>query len=342
MHMKKSAQIPKDNNPETRLHDLSDIFSFETLVAAIILTQRNDNRLRKGKRSVKISNLQRQAMASQASTAPNAVSGNIAPELIAKESELRRMMRSMEKVLVAYSGGVDSSYLAYIASQELGLNAVCVLGISPSVAETQRAAARHFAAAHRLNLLEIETEEFEDQNYVSNPTNRCFYCKAELYRKLRGIAKQYSICEIVDGTNFDDLGDVRPGRVAAQENGVVSPLANIGMTKTDIRSLSRSSGLETSEQPSSPCLSSRVAYGVPVTIERLSKIERAEEYLRTKGFREFRVRVHGELARIELAKSEMPGFANAESFAQASAELRNLGFKYVTLDLDGFRSGSMN
>jgi len=230
----------------------------------------------------------------------------------------------MKKVLVAYSGGVDSSYLGFIANQELGGDAVCVLGISPSVAESQRAAARHFAARHKLNLLEIETEELADQNYLSNPVDRCFYCKSELYGKLRGLANELSIDEIVDGSNFDDLSDIRPGRIAAIENKVESPLADTRLSKADIRELSLNNGLETWEKPASPCLSSRIAYGVPVTLERLSKIERAEEYLRTQGFREFRVRVHGDLARIELAKSEMLGFANAESFAQASAVRRDV------------------
>jgi uncharacterized protein len=281
-------------------------------------------------------------MASKASTAPTAVSGNIAPELISKESELRLMMRAMNKVLVAYSGGVDSSYLAYIAHNELGDGARCVLGISASVAAAQRIAARKFAKRHNLNLSEIETGELSDPSYIANPANRCYFCKSELYSKLRAFAERLGFDHVLDGTNFDDLRDVRPGRTAATENEVKSPLADAGMSKAEIRELSRLHGLETSELPSSPCLSSRIAYGVPVTIERLSKIERAEDYLRRNGFREFRVRVHGELARIEIAKSEMPRFAEPEMFARAGAELRNIGFKYVTLDLDGFRSGSMN
>ena len=281
-------------------------------------------------------------MASIASSISSANQGTLAPELDAKESELRSLMRSMRKVLVAYSGGVDSSYLAYIAKQELGRDAVCILGVSPSVSERQLEEARKFALTHDLNILEIVTDELKDENYTSNPANRCYFCKSELYGKLRSTAKDLGIGHIVDGTNASDLKDVRPGRVAASENEVRSPLAEIGIEKSMIRKLSDIHGLDTWDKPSSPCLSSRIAYGVPVTIERLGQVERAEAVLRAMGLREFRVRVHGDLARIEISKDELANFLNGDAFDHVRASFKPLGFKYITFDLEGFRSGSMN
>jgi len=261
---------------------------------------------------------------------------------VEKEQNLRRMMREMKRVLVAYSGGVDSAYLALIATQELGENAVCITGISPSVSQMQREEAAKIAESFDFNFQTIETEELENPAYQTNPTNRCFHCKTELYGKLSALAKNREIKFVLDGTNTDDLGDYRPGKIAAQDKGVQSPLIEVGLSKNEIRKLSKSQNLPSWDKPASPCLSSRIAYGVPVTIERLSKVERGEEILRGLGFREFRVRVHEEIVRLEIAPNEMQLALSLQMTEKLADKFRSLGFKYVTLDLHGYRTGSMN
>jgi len=262
--------------------------------------------------------------------------------VIAKEERLRGIFRELESVIVAYSGGVDSSYVAYVANAELGPRAVCITGQSASLPEFQRAeidrVVEKFGFQHEV----IQTEELNNPSYRANNPDRCFFCKDELYTKLESVARGRGIHTIVDGSTTDDLGDYRPGRRAAAEHAVRSPLIEVGLSKSEVRELSRRATLPTWDKPASPCLSSRIAYGTPVTIERLSKVDRGEEILREFGFREFRVRHHDQLVRLEISQAEMDRVLRKEVFKELAARFRELGFKYVTLDLEGFRSGSMN
>ena len=261
---------------------------------------------------------------------------------IAKEEQLREIFRELESVIVAYSGGVDSSYVAYVANAELGPRAVCITGQSASLPVFQRAeidrVVEKFGFQHEV----IQTEELENPSYRANNPDRCFFCKDELYTKLESVARGRGIQTIVDGSTTDDLGDYRPGRRAAAQHAVRSPLIEVGLSKSEVRELSRRATLPTWDKPASPCLSSRIAYGTTVTIERLSKVDRGEEILREFGFREFRVRHHDQLVRLEIATAEMDQILRKEVFQELAARFRELGFKYVTLDLEGFRSGSMN
>ncbi len=263
--------------------------------------------------------------------------------LTQKRNSLETHLKSLESVVVAFSGGVDSALVLAMALETLGKdNTLAVTAQSESLAERELQAAKKLAKSLNAEHLILATHEMDSPQYRANPINRCYHCKSELYSKLSAIAGERNIAHIVNGINQDDLGDHRPGIVAAKEFGVVSPLAHSGFDKNDIRELSRQIGLSTAEKPAMPCLSSRIPYGEPVSPEKLSMIERAEDHLLSLGFTELRVRHHGDIARIELLKEEMPKFL-ANSVAEIVQErFKQIGFKYVTLDLEGFRSGRLN
>jgi len=259
-----------------------------------------------------------------------------------KQEKLFAILASMERVLVAYSGGTDSAYLAWAAGQVLGENAVAITADSASIPESHKRDAEAFARECGFRHEYIETLEFENPDYVKNDPNRCFHCKDELFTRLEAVAKDRGVGHIIYGVNVDDLGDYRPGQRAAKFHGVEAPLVDAGLTKLEIRELSRLAGLSTWDRPAAACLSSRVPYGTPVTEATVKIVERGEEELRALGFRQFRVRFHGELVRIEVAKEELPK-ALTPAMAQAFVEIfKPLGFHYVTIDLEGYRQGSLN
>jgi pyridinium-3,5-biscarboxylic acid mononucleotide sulfurtransferase len=265
-----------------------------------------------------------------------------AASLARKEAMLDRTLRALPSLIVAYSGGVDSAYLAYAAHRALGASALAVTADSPSYPERHRAIALRLAREFGFNHLVIQTAEMARPEYRANPANRCYYCKHELYTHLTTIASERGIPVIADGSNADDRGDYRPGRQAAREFGVRSPLDEAGLTKDEIRELSRRAGLPTWDEPASACLSSRIPYFSEVTDEKLRTIERAEEILRELGFRICRVRHHETIARIELGRDEMPRALEAEMAATIDRELRALGYQHVVVDLRGYRLGSLN
>jgi uncharacterized protein len=263
-------------------------------------------------------------------------------DLELKQEKLFDILRSMDCVLVAYSGGTDSAYLAWAAGKVLGDKALAITADSASIPESHKRDAEEFTRRFHLRHQYIETEEFDNPDYVRNDANRCFHCKDELFTRLAAFGRRAGINHIVYGVNVDDTKDFRPGHRAAQEHGVRAPLLEANMTKAEIRELSRREGLPTWDRPAAACLSSRIPYGSEVTREKVRTIEQGEEQLRALGFRVYRVRHHGELVRIEIGRDELARALDPAMAEKFSAIFKDLGFQYVTLDLEGYRLGSLN
>lgn len=262
--------------------------------------------------------------------------------LLEKQDKLFSALAALRKVLVAYSGGTDSAYLAWAAHRVLDDGAVAITADSASLPESHKRDAEAFARECGFRHEYVQTRELENPDYIKNDPNRCFHCKDELFACLETLASQRGIAHIIYGVNIDDLGDYRPGQRAAKLHSVKAPLVDAGLTKAEIRELSRMAGLSTWDRPAAACLSSRIPYGTPVTPENLKTIERGEEAIRALGFRQFRVRFHGELVRIEIATEELEK-ALTPAMAQAFVGIfKPLGFHYVTIDLEGYRQGSLN
>ncbi len=266
-------------------------------------------------------------------------------ELLNKYKKLQHILSGFKSVIVAYSGGLDSAFLLYAAVDTLGTDKVsAITADSPSYPRSELEKAKEFANSlglgerHRI----VKTEELEDPNYASNPVDRCFFCKKELYSRLTESALFGNVDAVLDGFNADDVGDFRPGRKAAEKYSIRSPLFEAGLGKKELRDLAKHLGLEVWDKPQMACLSSRIPYGSPVTREKLERIEKAEEFLRTMGFVQLRVRHHDRLARIELPLEDIKRVYDENLYDKINAEFRKLGFVWVTLDLGGFRSGSMN
>ena len=265
-----------------------------------------------------------------------------APDLAAKRAALDQHLRGLGRILVAYSGGVDSAFLAWAAHQALGNNMLAVIADSPSLARAQLADATAFAAEQAIPLEIIVTDELDRPEYARNDASRCFHCKDELFTAMEEFRSRRDFDAIAYGVNLDDQGDFRPGQKAAEQHHVAAPLRQAGLSKQDIRELSRAAGLRVWDKPASACLSSRIEYGREVTREALSVVEQGEDALHALGFRQVRVRHHGDIVRIEIAREELSRALTPEMAAEFNRIFKPLGFKFVTLDLEGFRSGSMN
>ena len=266
----------------------------------------------------------------------------IPPELTDKHTALVQRLAALQTLLVAYSGGTDSAYLAFVAHQVLGMRMLAVIADSASLPRAELAAALAFAQQHAIPIETLSTNELANPDYQRNDAQRCFHCKDELFTQMERLRAERGFAHIAYGRNLDDDGDFRPGQRAAAMHHAVAPLAEAGLRKAEIRALARAAGLSLADKPASACLSSRIEYGRAVTAEALAQVEAAEAALHALGFTQLRVRHHGELARIELTRDELPRALSLELFDRISRELRALGFRYVTLDLEGFRSGSMN
>ena len=263
-------------------------------------------------------------------------------ELATKLDSLRESLRTIHSLLVAYSGGTDSAFLAYIAHEALGDRMTAVIADSPSLPRKELAGALEFAAAHNIPTHILPTRELDSPDYARNDANRCFYCKDELFTQMESARQRLGFAHIAYGMNLDDRGDYRPGQRAAAAHNVLAPLVAARLTKAEIRTLARVTGLTLADKPASACLSSRIEYGRAVTPENLAQVESAEEALHALGFLEVRVRHHGNLARIEIARIDLSRALSLETLDRITVALRPLGFTYITLDTQGYRCGSMN
>ena len=270
------------------------------------------------------------------------VNAIVAEQLTEKEQNLLSALSAMGRVIVAFSGGTDSAYLAWAAHRALGSNAIAITADSASLPESHKRDLEAFVKQFGIPHEYIATREFENPDYLRNAPDRCFHCKDELFTRLEELGRERGNPHIIYGVNLDDLGDYRPGQNAARQHHVAAPLADAGLTKAEIRELSHLAGLPTWDRPASACLSSRIPYGTPVTIQNVKTVETGEEQLKALGFRQFRVRFHGEIVRIEIAREEMARALTLEMADEFTRLFKSLGFKYVALDMEGYRQGSLN